>query len=73
MPLLLLLLLLVFLQDFYRPLAAEARPQILGLTASPDGMEQDDRRRKGKPIHPGLQWNLNARLITVPDDGPLRL
>lgn len=47
-------------------------PQILGLTASPDGMEKDERRRKGKGLSLGLQHNMNAHLITVPSDGPLR-
>jgi hypothetical protein len=46
--------------------------QVLGLTASPDGMERDERRRKGRPLHMGLQNNMNAWLVTVPSDGPLR-
>eukprot|EP00775_Hariotina_reticulata_P010973 gene10973-11128_t len=46
-------------------------PDVLLHTLS-RGVFQDGRRRKGKPLHPGLQWNLNSRLITVPDEGPLR-
>lgn len=60
------------LQDFYHVMDAAARPQILGLTASPDGVEPDSRRRKGRPFNPGLQHNMNAFLITVPAEGPLR-
>lgn len=61
-------------QDFYHPLPAPERPHILGLTASPEGMEQDTRRRnnKGRNINMGLQHNLNAWLVTVPGRGPLR-
>lgn len=60
------------LQDFYHPLDPALRPQILGLTASPDGVEPDRRKRKGRPLHMGLQHNMNAFLITVPAEGPLR-
>lgn len=59
-------------QDFYHPLPPGDRPQVLGLTASPEGMEQDRRKRKQRAVHMGLQYNMNAWLITVPEKGPLR-
>jgi hypothetical protein len=62
------------LQDFYHPLPAADRPQVLGLTASPEGMEQEHRKRSNKTrsLHMGLQHNLNAWLVTVPAQGHLR-
>lgn len=35
-------------------------------------MEQDTRKRKQRTVNMGLQYNLNAWLITVPEKGPLR-
>jgi hypothetical protein len=64
---------MVPLQDFYHPLPASDRPQVLGLTASPECMEQAVRKRnKARVVHMGLQHNLNAWLVTVPAQGPLR-
>jgi hypothetical protein len=57
-------------QDFYHPLPAGSRPQVLGLTASPEGMVQEPHRRNRVQL--GLQRNLNSWLITVPGQGPLR-
>ena len=66
------------------------RPQILGLTASPEGVEGSEglsgskrKKKKGRGAggnvqggvatgpdgqEKGLQWRLNARLITVADE-----
>jgi hypothetical protein len=44
---------------------------VLGLTASPEGMEREGRKR-ATSRHMGLQHNLNAWLVTVPAQGPLR-
>ncbi len=53
------------MEDFYRPLPADERPQVLALTASPDGMVP--AKKKGKAFDAGLQANLHSHLLTAQD------
>jgi hypothetical protein len=55
--------------NHWQPSPCPARPRVLGLTASPEGMLA--MRRRGRPPAPGLQHNLDADVATVPE-GPLR-
>ncbi len=53
------------MEDFYAPLRAEQRPQVLALTASPDGMVPAvDPRHPAKSI---LEANLHCTLLTAQD------
>ncbi len=51
------------MEDFYRPLLVEHRPQVLALTASPDGMVPN--KKKAKKLDCGLQTNLDCTLLSV--------
>jgi hypothetical protein len=78
------------MEDFYHVAPLAQRPQILALTASPEGVEGSEgltgskkKKKKGRGAggngvgalatdqggqEKGLQWRLNARLITVADE-----
>lgn len=54
------------MQDFYAPLqytAPGGRPLILALTASPEALTPEKKKRKA--FNPGLQNNLNSRMISI--------